>query len=68
MSEITEVSNYDHVHEKPTGSLRWLALPETTTQPPRLQMLIERFQYTRSGDVRWTEYEWRDVPTEVASQ
>ena len=65
MSETNKVD--EMVFEDATGRMRWLAEPHAVTAPPRLQMQIKRFQYTRSGDVRWTEYEWRDVPIEVES-
>ena len=49
--------------EQPSGHLRWVTPPRTTTEPPRLQQLYYITTY-RGLDVEQKE-EWRDVPLVV---
>ena len=46
--------------------LRWVQVPETTTQPPKLQWRMRSPGFVMGGRVYPGEWgEWQDVPTAI---
>jgi len=65
MSVTTISLSADYTMEKPTGALRWLYNPGTSTVPPKLQQEIFVTYFLNGKEVSGCS-EWRDIPHAIS--